>query len=397
MPDPSPEPVAKPATDPAQRDPTLPDPAGAVLESEGAAGAVYRITPSPDEAGERLDRVLTRAMAGTAAAPSRERVKSLIAAGAVRGQAAGPGKTSAPDGETTGGGTIGEPSHRVKPGEVYRITLPAPVSAQPQAQDIPLSILYEDAHLIVVNKPAGMVVHPAPGNPDRTLVNALLRHCGDSLSGINGERRPGIVHRLDKETSGVMVAAKSDTALRGLAALFHDHDLERDYLALVWGRPAPPMGRIDAALGRDPRQRTRMAVREGTGSRSAVTHYRLQRSFGARAGGLPLASLLSCRLETGRTHQIRVHLAHLGHPVVGDPVYAAGRRPRRAQGGRRVGESLAAATALLAAFPRQALHAAVLGFRHPVTGEMLHFEAPPPPDFAALLAALEAEAGQGAG
>lgn len=220
--------------DPADTDPPR---AGTVLESEGPAGAEYRVTPAPEEAGERLDRVLARAMAGTDPAPSRERIKALIAAGAVRSQAAPP--------LAAGGGTIGEPSHRVKPGESFLLTLPAPVSARPLAQDIPLSILHEDAHLIVVDKPAGMVVHPAPGNPDRTLVNALLRHCGDSLSGINGERRPGIVHRLDKETSGVMVAAKSDAALRGLAALFHDHDLERSYLALAWGRPAPPVGVID--------------------------------------------------------------------------------------------------------------------------------------------------------
>ena len=255
-------------------------------------------------------------------------------------------------------------------------------------------MLFEDAHLIVVDKPAGLVVHPAPGNPDSTLVNALLRHCGDSLSGINGVRRPGIVHRLDKETSGVMVAAKTDAAHRGLAALFESHDLEREYLALAWGRPMPPAGRIEAPIGRDPALRTRMAVRSGAGSRYAATDYRLLRSFDEGAKGVPLASLLACRLQTGRTHQIRVHLAHLGHPVVGDPVYGRTRRPKRAPGkgsqGKGAQEKGTGTASLLAAFSRQALHAAVLGFRHPVTGEAMRFETPPPADFAALLAALEA-------
>ncbi|MEQ8346209.1 MAG: RluA family pseudouridine synthase [Sneathiellaceae bacterium] len=360
-------------------DPTAP-PAPALTQDAGPDGLRFRIAPAPEEAGARLDRLLARYLAGTEAAPSRERIKALIAEGAVSREPAG----TVPPGAAR---TIGEPSYRVKPGECYSLLLPPAVAARPEAQDIPLSILFEDAHLIVVDKPAGLVVHPAPGNPDLTLVNALLRHCGDSLSGINGVRRPGIVHRLDKETSGVMVAAKTDAAHRGLAALFEAHDLEREYLALAWGRPMPPVGRIDAPLGRDPRLRTRMAVHSGQGSRQAATHYRLLKTFTEGEGGMPLASLIACRLETGRTHQIRVHLAHIGHPVVGDPLYGRQRRPQRSKGGGAGGDG---AAALMAAFPRQALHAAMLGFRHPVTAEAMRFETPPPADLAALLAALEA-------
>ncbi|MFC3226935.1 RluA family pseudouridine synthase [Marinibaculum pumilum] len=386
-------------TVPASSDPDSPDGGAspgecptAELEEEGPAGLRFRISPAPAEAGARLDRVLARHLAGTEAAPSRERVKALIAAGAITAETAPGAPPGTPPG--AGGATIGEPSYRVKPGESYLLLLPPAEAALPAAQDIPLAVLFEDAHLIVVDKPAGLVVHPAPGNPDSTLVNALLRHCGDSLSGINGVRRPGIVHRLDKETSGVMVAAKTDAAHRGLAALFESHDLEREYLALAWGRPMPPAGRIEAPIGRDPNLRTRMAVRGGAGSRYAATDYRLLRSFDEGADGVPLASLLACRLQTGRTHQIRVHLAHIGHPVVGDPVYGRTRRPKRPHGkgskGKGAGENGAGAASLLAAFPRQALHAAVLGFRHPVTGEEMRFETPPPADFAALLAALEA-------
>jgi 23S rRNA pseudouridine1911/1915/1917 synthase len=238
-----------------------------------------------------------------------------------------------------------------------------------------LHILFEDSDLLVLDKPAGLVVHPAPGNEDGTLVNALLAHCGDSLPGIGGERRPGIVHRLDKDTSGVMVVAKSEQAMVALAAAFASRDLERSYLALCWGLPAPGQGEIEGAIGRDPRDRKRMALVRG-GGKAALTRYRLLRSW------LGAVSLVECRLATGRTHQIRVHLTARGYPIVGDPVYlrripAVARAVPEPQRGQ------------LLDFPRQALHAATLGFRHPRTGEDLQFTAPPPVDFADLLAALD--------
>ncbi|MCB5945754.1 RluA family pseudouridine synthase, partial [Acidocella sp. KAb 2-4] len=228
--------------------------------------------------------------------------------------------------------------------------------------------------LLVLNKPAGMVVHPAPGNPDGTLVNALIAHCGDSLTGIGGEKRPGIVHRLDKDTSGVMVVAKTELAHARLSAAFASRDLEREYNALCWGVPAPASGDIQGDIGRDPRDRKRMAVVNRNG-KHALTHYRVLRAFG------PAAALLSCRLATGRTHQIRVHLAHIGHPLIGDPVYLK-RRPAAAKYLPEPARTLALD------FPRQALHAAVLGFTHPITGEMLRFSVPPPEDFLALEDAL---------
>jgi 23S rRNA pseudouridine1911/1915/1917 synthase len=303
--------------------------------------------------GGRLDKALAAAVPPDAGL-SRSRLRGLIEAGAV----AGPG------------GTVTDPGARVKSGEAWRVDLPAPVPAAPLAQAIPLAIVHEDADLIVVDKPAGMVVHPAPGAPDGTLVNALLAHCGDSLSGIGGERRPGIVHRIDKDTSGLLVAAKTDRAHQGLSALFAAHDIERAYLAVVRGVPdrasARLMGlpgvsadgpwiRIEAPIARHRTDRKRMAVVQG--GRRAVTRLRVVEAF---AG----AALVECRLETGRTHQIRVHMAHVGHPIIGDPVYGRG-----------------GATA----FPRQALHAAVLGFVHPVTGATLRFESPLPPDMGHLL------------
>ena len=246
------------------------------------------------------------------------------------------------------GETITEPGYRVKPGQAVTLVIPPPTDETPRAQAIPLQVAYEDDDLIVVNKPAGLVVHPAPGNPDRTLVNALLAHCGDSLSGIGGVRRPGIVHRLDKDTSGLMVAAKNDAAHHGLSAQFATRQLSRTYRAVVWGIPRPGEGRIEGAIGRDPRNRKRMAVR-ASGGKLAVTRYRVLQSLGA------LWSLVECRLETGRTHQIRVHMAHFGHPLLGDALYGGARR-RRLDDGMR---------ALLAHCPRQALHAAALGFVHP--------------------------------
>jgi 23S rRNA pseudouridine1911/1915/1917 synthase len=301
----------------------------------------------PEAAGQRADRFLA-----DAAGLSRSRVKTLIEQGRA----------------FRDGSSLTTPAEPVRAGARYRLVLPAPEPASPAPQAIPFPILFEDSHLLVLDKPAGLVVHPAPGNPDQTLVNALLAHCGDSLPGIGGEKRPGIVHRLDKDTSGVMVVAKSEAALSALSARFAARDLERAYLGLCWGE-------IEGAIGRDPRDRKRMAV-VARGGKAALTRYRvLQRFYGA-------ASWLECRLATGRTHQIRVHLAHRGHPLVGDPVYL-----RRVPAvSRLVPEP---ARQVMLDFPRQALHAAVLGFVHPITGAALRFETKPPDDLQALLRALK--------
>jgi 23S rRNA pseudouridine1911/1915/1917 synthase len=310
---------------------------------------------APDTAaGQRADRFLADA-SGTL---SRSRVKTLIESGHA----------------SRDGHAFTTPADPVRPGALYRLTQPEPLAATPQPQDIPFPILFEDADLLVLDKPAGVVVHPAPGNQDGTLVNALLAHCGDSLPGIGGERRPGIVHRLDRDTSGVMVVAKTEHALATLSAAFAAHDLERAYLALVWGLPDPVAGDIEGAIGRDPRDRKRMAVLP-TGGRHALTHYRTRQVF---AGAI---SLLECRLATGRTHQIRVHLATKGHPVVGDPVYLR----RIPAASRSLPEAL---RRTLLDFPRQALHAHTLGFRHPRTGQNLLFRSEVPPDFNELLASL---------
>ena len=311
-------------------------------------------TAGPQHAGLRADRFLADAMATL----SRSRVKALIEAGHA----------------SRDGVPLREPAEPVRASATYALTLPPTVAASPRAQAIPLPILYEDADLLVLDKPAGLVVHPAPGNEDGTLVNALIAHCGDTLPGIGGERRPGIVHRLDKDTSGVMVVAKTDAALAALSAAFAARDLDRAYLALVWGVPVPAAGRIEGAIGRDPRERKRMAV-VARGGKPALTHYR------TLAAHPPAAALLECRLATGRTHQIRVHLAASGHPVVGDPLYLR-RIPATA---RTLAEPL---RRTLLDFPRQALHAARLGFAHPRTGAPLSFETAPPPDMQALLAAL---------
>jgi 23S rRNA pseudouridine1911/1915/1917 synthase len=255
----------------------------------------------------------------------------------------------------------------------YEISIPPPVAAEPRPEAIPLSVLYEDQHLIVIDKPAGMAAHPGPGTESGTLVNALLHHCGDSLSGIGGVLRPGIVHRLDKDTSGVMVAAKSDAAHAGLSALFATHDIERAYIALTRGAPAPATGTIQTQIGRSSHDRKKMAVLK-TGGREAITHYSVEQAFG---GSKPVAARVRCVLETGRTHQIRVHLASKGAPCLGDPVYGNG-APVNAV--RAIIEE--------AGLARQALHAAVLGFIHPVTGERLRFETPLPADMAALAAGL---------
>ena len=307
--------------------------------------------------GVRLDKALADAFPTL----SRARLQALLADGAV-----------SRDGIVLTGG-----SAKAQPG-LYAVALPPVAPADPQAEAIPLTVLYEDADLIVIDKPAGMAAHPAPGSETGTLVNALLAHCGASLSGIGGVARPGIVHRLDKDTSGVMVAAKSDRAHAGLSALFSTHDIERTYIALTRGAPSPARGRIETRIGRSTGDRKKMAVLRA-GGREAITDYAIQRTFGepARAGGAPLAARVACTLHTGRTHQIRVHLSSKGSPILGDPAYGSGSpaAPVRAA----IAE---------AGLTRQALHAAVLGFVHPVTGERLRFETAPPPDMERLEALL---------
>ena len=273
------------------------------------------------------------------------------------------------------GQLVADASRKAKAG-IYVLLVPPPIPADPEPEAIPLAVLYEDAHLIVVDKPAGMAVHPAPGSLTGTLVNALLHHCGDSLSGVGGVARPGIVHRLDKDTSGVMVAAKSDAAHKGLSALFATHDIDRLYIALTRGAPSPPSGTITTQLGRSPGDRKKMAVLR-SGGREAITHYKVEAAFGPQ--DKPLAARVACRLETGRTHQIRVHMASKGSPCLGDPVYGAG------QPAAVVREAIQAG-----GLKRQALHAAVLGFVHPITGETLRFETPLPADMATLQRSLEA-------
>jgi 23S rRNA pseudouridine1911/1915/1917 synthase len=317
------------------------------------------------EAGQRLDRFLVgRVQIGL----SRTRLKSLVENGAV----------------AIDGRPIAEAALKVKAGQRIVLRIPPPEEATPRGEPMPLSIRFEDAHLVVVDKPAGLVVHPAPGHATGTLVNALIAHCGAELSGIGGVRRPGIVHRLDKDTSGLLVVAKNDAAHRGLAAIFADHgrgiSLTREYLAFIWGVPERPAGTIATALARHKTDREKMAVsREG---REAVTHWRLTEIY-AGPGGAPVASLLTCSLETGRTHQIRVHLAHIGHPVLGDPLYGRGLKTKATLLG---GE----ARALLAALGRQALHATTLGFVHPISGKAHLFESALPEDLKALHAALAA-------
>ena len=313
----------------------------------------------PDATRERLDRLLSQAIDGL----SRVRIKALIEAGQVQ------------IGQTGDMGTVTEASYRVKPGEVIKLRVPPAEAAVPKPQAMDLTIVYEDEHLIVIDKPAGLVVHPAPGHPDRTLVNALLAHCGDSLSGVGGVRRPGIVHRLDKDTSGLLVAAKHDAAHAGLSDLFARHDIQRRYRALVWGRPGQNKGRIEGNIGRDPNNRKKMAVVQ-RGGKPAVTHYVQVETYGLTA------SLVECQLETGRTHQIRVHMASIGHPVLGDPLYGRARRGR----GAELEEPLRHA---VAAFKRQALHAVELGFRHPMDGRDLIFHSPLPHDMKDLEALFQ--------
>lgn len=312
-----------------------------------------------DASGVRLDKALAQAFPTL----SRARLQALLAEGAV-----------SRDGQVLTGG-----SAKAQPG-LYAVALPPVAPAEPQPEAIPLTVLYEDADLIVIDKPAGMAAHPAPGCETGTLVNALLAHCGDSLSGIGGVARPGIVHRLDKDTSGVMVAAKTDRAHAGLSALFATHDIERTYIALTRGMPMPREGRIQTQIGRSHGDRKKMAVLK-SGGREAITDYRVERVFGLglRLTDPPKAARVACTLHTGRTHQIRVHLASKGTPILGDAVYGSG----------SAAAPVKAAVAEVG-LTRQALHAAVLGFVHPVTGQRLRFETTPPPDMVALEALLAA-------
>ncbi|MGL4439730.1 MAG: RluA family pseudouridine synthase [Bosea sp. (in: a-proteobacteria)] len=322
--------------------------------------SLHHLAVPSEAAGSRLDKWLATGLPDF----SRSRLQALITGGDL----------------TLDGRVTTDVGHKLKAGQQVVLKVPPPVPAEPVAQDIPLDIVFEDADLIVINKPAGLVVHPAAGHEDGTLVNALIAHCGESLSGIGGVRRPGIVHRLDKDTSGILVVAKNDNAHRQLSAQFADHGrtgpLERAYLALVWGMPKRTHGTVNAAIDRSTKNREKMAVvQEGRG-REAITHYEVLETYPAGSNE-PLASLVRCELETGRTHQIRVHLAHLGHPVMGDMVYGSGFATKAAR--------LPAGTkAALAALNRQALHAALLGFAHPVSGEARRFEVDPPDDFAKL-------------
>ncbi len=282
---------------------------------------------------------------------------------------------------TVEGAVLTDGGRKLKGGERLRVTVPPAAPAEPQAETMELAIVHEDASLIVIDKPAGLVVHPGAGHATGTLVNALIAHCGDSLSGIGGVRRPGIVHRLDKDTSGLLVVAKTDAAHHGLSEQFAAHGrdgrLKRAYLALVWGAPERNRGTIATGLGRSSANRQKMAVSGSQGAREAITHYEVLNRFGTP----PVASLLRCELETGRTHQIRVHLAHIGHPLLGDQTYGAGFKASR----NTLPE---AAREALKSLNRQALHAAVLGFEHPLTRKPLHFESPAPADLAELIAAL---------
>ncbi len=344
----------------------------APLNPEPTNGASFAFEIDPDHAGARLDKWLSVQIPGL----TRTRLKALIEGGAL----------------TRDGAEFNDPSWKIKAGETYELTTPPVEDPTPKGEDIPLAVIYEDDDLIVVNKPAGMVVHPAAGNWTGTLVNALIAHCADSLSGIGGVARPGVVHRLDKETSGLLVAAKHDAAHLGLTKAFSAHAIERVYEAICVGSPRPGFGTIDAALARAPGDRKKMAVVDEAireDARHAVTHYKVIEAYGrarAKLSGDALAAHMECRLETGRTHQIRAHMAHIGHPLLGDPVY--GRGPGLA--GLKPGDEAAdAAIAILKKFRRQALHARVLGFKHPISGEVLRFEAEPPEDFQRLKAALE--------
>lgn len=327
---------------------------------ENASGEPETVIVDAEETGSRLDAFLARACDDL----SRSRLQALIRAGQV----------------TISGRKILEPKHRVNADDEITIIIPEPEPAAPEPECIPLDIAYEDKDLIVINKPAGLVVHPGAGNPNGTLVNALLYHCGNELSGIGGVKRPGIVHRLDKDTTGLLVVAKNDAAHQGLAAQFADHGrtgpLERAYKALAWGAPPTLQGTVDANLARSTANRQKIAVVQ-SGGRHAITHWQTLERFGDEARD-PVASLIECRLETGRTHQIRVHMSHLGYPLLGDQEYGAHFKNKY----MKLEEPL---RSRVKGFTRQALHAGLLAFEHPLTGELKRFEAEPPQDFTQLL------------
>lgn len=320
----------------------------------------YKIIVAEEHSGERLDKTLAAHFADGAVTLSRARLQALIKSGQVN---------------RIGCGKITDPNHKVRAGEKYEVTLPPVEKAEPEAQDIPISVVYEDNDVLVIDKGAGMVVHPAAGNRDKTLVNALLAHCGKSLSGIGGVARPGIVHRLDKDTSGLMVVAKNDKAHNILTAQFADRTLGRIYQAIVWGVPKVS-GEIEANIGRHPRDRKKMAVLM-KGGKPALTYYKVKEPMGN------IASLVECKLATGRTHQIRVHMASIKHPVVGDPLYCG----RKGAGSSAKGNKTSPVE-LLQQFPRQALHAVEIHFNHPRTGHKMKFKSALPQDMAALLKRL---------
>ncbi len=311
----------------------------------------------PRDKGARADRRLAEHLKDKGI--TRTRLQQLMSEGLV----------------TLNGRPLDQPSRRLPAGGEVIVSVPPPADAVPKPEAIPLDIVYEDEHLVVVDKPAGLVVHPAPGHGTGTLVHALLHHCGDSLSGIGGVLRPGIVHRLDKDTTGLIVVAKRDEAHWRLQRMFARHDIERVYIAFVHGAPEPAKGRIEAPIARHPRHRVKMAVVPG--GKLAVTDYAVEEVF-HRPDGKPMAARVRCTLHTGRTHQVRVHMAHLGHPLIGDPLY--GGRRRWPRGDNRL--------QTVAAFPRQALHACVLGFAHPITGRDLRFESALPADLADLAGTL---------
>jgi 23S rRNA pseudouridine1911/1915/1917 synthase len=332
--------------------------------SDPKESEILEVTLPADAGGERLDRALAAALPDL----SRTRIQALIRAGKV----------------TLEGRLVDDPGKKAAGGQAVRIEVPPPEPAIPEPENIPLEIVYEDAELIVIDKPAGLVVHPGAGNWTGTLVNALLHHCKDSLSGIGGVERPGIVHRLDKDTSGLLVVAKNDKAHRHLAEQFADHgrtgDLERSYFALVWGVPNRPHATVDAPIDRDPRHREKMHVCKPGKGREAVTHWELIQTFGDPKA--PIVSLIRCTLETGRTHQIRVHMAHIGHPVLGDPLYGTGYKTKSVLLPELARDRLQA-------LERQALHAAHLAFEHPVSGKILSFDSDLPDDLRQLVESLQ--------
>ena len=347
-------------------------------DEDGVGGGEATVTVRADDLTEpeRIDAYLARRLAEVQSDQgpdlSRSRLKALIDEGQVR----------------IDGRSVTAASKKVQVGQEITIIVPAPVAARPEPEDIPLDIVYEDAELIVIDKPSGLVVHPGAGNPTGTLVNALLHHCKGTLSGIGGVERPGIVHRLDKDTTGLMVVAKTDRAHKSLAAQFADHGrtnaLERAYAALVWGAPRLREGTLESEIGRDSRDRQKMAVVK-SGGRVAITHYTVETLYGATGtdADTALASLVECRLETGRTHQIRVHMAAMRHPLLGDSEYGAGFLTKEKKLSTEARDALAK-------LGRQALHARLLAFEHPKSGKVMRFESELPDDMAALVEALEA-------